>query len=190
MSVPDSRRSRGHDFRPAKTCRVARRNDSVPLRGIDLPGPDLAWQCAGANRRGPLKSEPGPTSYLSRMPNGGIGLRIGFSGARARRNSLPQLPGADETGADPLAAAPDQRTYPKHLATGGKRKTEQLRHRQIADLQADAVVGDIDDLARDPRRIRRRNQKSLRVQIDPDALARAAFYALFRHRSPCSTSLR
>jgi hypothetical protein len=55
-------RSRGHDFRPAKTCRVARRDDPVPLRGIDLAGPDLARQRAGANRRGPLKPHPRSTS--------------------------------------------------------------------------------------------------------------------------------
>ena len=118
------------------------------------------------------------------MPIGRIWFRIGFG----RRQALSELAYADEAGADPPTAAPDQRTYPKHFATSGKRKTKQLRHGEIADLQADAVVGDIDDLARDPWRIRRGDQKALRVQIDPYAPARSAFYALFRRRLPHATS--
>src|SRR5665213_1292655 len=96
--------------------------------------------------------------------------------------SLPELLGADETGADPFATAPDQRAYPKHLTARGKGQAKQLGYRQIADVKANPVFRDVDDGAFDPWRFGRRNHKSRRVQIDPDAFARAEFCTLSRHR--------
>jgi hypothetical protein len=64
--------SRGHDFRPAKAFDTARRDDSVPVRGVDVAGPDLAWRSAGTNHRSPLnyKTLPSPPAAraLDRLP--------------------------------------------------------------------------------------------------------------------------
>jgi len=96
----------------------------------------------------------------------GSGLR--FTG---RRSALPQLPGGDESDADHLAPAPDQRAYPKHLAARSQGKAEHLRNSEVAHIQAGAVLGNVEDIAPDPWRIRRRNQESRLAQVDPNELA-------------------
>src|ERR1700687_3223761 len=106
--------------------------------------------------------------------------RIGVS----RHQTLPKLFRGDEAGADKFAPAPDQRTYPKDFAARCECQAEKVRHRQRADIQASAVVGDIDDQALDPWRLGRRNQKSRLVQIDPNLFAAAAVPALSCHLIP------
>jgi len=84
--------------------------------------------------------------------------------------------------AEPLALAPDQQAYPKHLTTPGECKTEDLRHRHSADIQTGAVLGHVDNGALDPWRIGRRNQESRLVQVDPHTLAAAGIFTVSRHR--------
>ena len=105
-------------------------------------------------------------------------------GVLCRTNPLTKLFRGDEARADKFALAPDQRTYPKNLAARGEGKAEQLRDRQRADIKASAAIGDLDDQAFDPRRVGRRDQKSLLLQIDPDILACAEVLAVSRHGSP------
>ena len=87
-----------------------------------------------------------------------FGSRIRFAG---RRNAFSQLLGGDEADADQFALAPDQRAYPPHLAACRQRKAEHLRDGKIANIQAGAVLGNVEDVALDPCCIRRRNQESL-----------------------------
>jgi len=51
----------------------------------------------------------------------------------------PQFLRGDEAGADPLAPSPGDGTDPENLAARGKCETD-LRHRQLSDLKANAVI--------------------------------------------------
>src|SRR6202165_1203829 len=112
--------------------------------------------------------------------------RIGL----CRLEAFPELFGGDEPGADAFAVAPGQRTYPENLAARRECQAEYLGHRQRADLEGRAGIGNIDDQALDPWRVRRRNQKSLLVQIDPNPPARAEVFTGSRHRSPSRLQAR
>src|ERR1700724_3229894 len=107
-----------------------------------------------------------------------------------RLKAFPELFGGDEPGADAFAVAPSQRTYPENLAARRECQAEYLGHRQRADLEGRAGVGNVDDQAIDPWRVRRRNQKSLLVQIDPNPPARAKVFAGSGHRSPSRLQAR
>ena len=98
---------------------------------------------------------------------------------------LPQFPRRDETDADQLAPAPDQAADPPHLTTCGQRKAEHLRHGEVADIQTSPVLGNVEDVAFDPRCIGGRNQKSRLVQVDPDELAGTEVFAVSRHDFSC-----
>ena len=89
-----------------------------------------------------------------------------------RLKSLPKFLRGDKAGTDQLALAPSQQAHPKNLTSCGECEAKQFRHRQRADIETGAAVGHIDDGTLDPWRIRRRDQKSRLVQIDPDMLAR------------------
>src|SRR6476646_881675 len=102
------------------------------------------------------------------------------------RCTLPQLPGGDEPDTDKFAPAPDQRAYPPHLAARGEGKAEHLGNREVAHIQAGAVVGNVEDVALDPRRIRRRDQESLLAQVDPNELAGTKVFAVSRHDFSCA----
>ena len=84
---------------------------------------------------------------------------IGSDPALVRRKAQFQLFGGNKAGAEPLALAPDQQADPKHLAAPGECEAEDLRHRHSADIQADAVLGNVEDGALDPWRVGRRDQQ-------------------------------
>jgi len=97
---------------------------------------------------------------------------------------LPQLPCGHETGTDQFAPAPDQAAYAKHFTARGEGKTEQFGDCEVADFETGAILGNIDHVAFDPRRIRRRDQESGFAQVDPDMLARTEVFAVSRHDFP------
>jgi len=105
------------------------------------------------------------------MPRSVGRLKLRIGGIRLK--TLPKLSRGDEARADQFTPAPDQRAHPKHFSAGGEGEAEKLRHRQRADIEANAVVGHIDDQAFEPRRIRRRDKKSRLMQLDPNMPARA-----------------
>src|SRR5437667_8345837 len=125
--------------------------------------------------------EPGSDSIRT-----GKALRVRLLGSGLRRDALPQLPGRDESDADQFAPAPDQRAYPPHLAARGQRKAEHFWHREVAHVEAGAVLGNIEDVALDPWRIRRRNQESPLAQVDPYELAGTQIFAVSRHDFSCA----
>src|ERR1700677_4858047 len=108
--------------------------------------------------------------------------RDGLIGVFRWHKTLPQLLGGHEAGADQLAPSPDQRANPEHLAARGEGEAEYLRHRQRADIEANPALGNVEDHALDPRRIRCRDQEAGLVQVDPDILACAEAFAVSRHR--------
>jgi hypothetical protein len=102
-------------------------------------------------------------------------------GPGTRLSALPKFIRANEAGPHQFALAPHHRTNPKHLAARREGKTEHLRYRQRPNVQANALVADIDDQAFDPRRFGRGDQKPPLVQLDPGMLALAEVLAIFRH---------
>src|SRR5882757_9356327 len=111
-------------------------------------------------------------------------FRSGRTGFRRRHLTLPKLLCGNEAGADQFAAAPDQRAHPKHLTARGEGKAEQFGHREVADFETGAVLGNVDHMALDPRRIRRWDQESGFAQVDPDMLARTEIFAVSGHDFP------
>src|SRR4051812_1220916 len=77
-----------------------------------------------------------------------------------------KLLGADEPRAEQLAAPPCPHADAHHRAAGGEGEPEHFRHRERADVEADAALGYIDDEALDPRRIWRRNHKARPPNLD------------------------
>jgi hypothetical protein len=101
-------------------------------------------------------------------------------GAGSRLYALPKFVRANEAGADQFALAPHHRTNPKHLAALREGEPEHFRYRQRPNVQANALVADIDDQAFDPRRLGRGDQKPTFVQLDPGMLPLSEVIAISR----------
>ena len=98
-----------------------------------------------------------------------------------RYKTLSKLLGTDKTGAEKFAPAPGNRAHPKHLAACREGEAEQFWHRQRPDLEANAVVGDVDDHAFDPWRIGRRDDEPRPPILDPFVLALAEVFTVSGH---------
>src|SRR4051794_39811101 len=114
----------------------------------------------------------------------GLGLRLlppRFAGSLF---AIAKLLCIDKPRPQQFAAPPRPDADPHHRAAGGEGKPEHFGHRQRADVEADPALGNIDDEALDPWRVRRRNDKARPPHLHPVVLTISEILAMSRHAAP------
>src|SRR6185312_14818603 len=102
-------------------------------------------------------------------------------GVRRRQLALPQFLRGHEAGADQRAIAPDPLANAQDVTRRTEGNAKQVGDEQVADVDTDPALRNVDHLALDPRRIRRRNHISRLLKGDTHVTALAEIVGFPHH---------